>query len=95
MRIALVIGTVTLNRSHPSLHGGSFRLAVPYSQAELTSQAEPQAEPLVILDELGSGPGSQVAVTEGMEATNPFHPDRKPIAAYCAAILDRLDIVQE
>ena len=37
---------------------------------------------------LGAGVGQLVAVSEGREATMPFHPKRVPYDAYCAAILD-------
>jgi len=92
MRIAEVIGTVTLNRWHPSLAGGSYRLARPLSTDELTGRAEPAAEPLVVYDELGAGIGSRIALSESREAAMPFHPEVKPIDAYNAAILDAVRI---
>ena len=36
MRIATIIGTVTLVRTHPSMVGARYRLAVPLSLANLT-----------------------------------------------------------
>lgn len=39
MRIGKVIGTVTLNRCHPSLTGGRFKLVVPLSLADLAGLA--------------------------------------------------------
>ena len=44
------------------------------------------------LDELGAGVGSLIAVSEGAEASAPFHPEVKPIDAYNAAILDTIQI---
>jgi hypothetical protein len=44
MRIAEIIGTVTLNRCHPSFVGAWLRLAVPLSLANLAGQEEPQAD---------------------------------------------------
>ena len=92
MRIAQVIGTVTLNRCHRSLAGGSFRLVVPLSLPELLGQAEPSAEEIVAYDELGSAAGSRIAISEGREAAQPFGRDDKPVDAYNAAILDQVDI---
>jgi microcompartment protein CcmK/EutM len=92
MRIGQVIGTVTLNRSHPSLSGACLRLAVPLTLDELARRAEPAAEELVVYDELGAGHGSLIAVSEGGEAAQPFYPDAKPVDAYNAAILDSVDV---
>lgn len=92
MRIGKVIGQVTLNRAHPSLTGASYRLAVPLSLEELKSGASPAGEPIVVYDELGAGRDCLIAISEGGEAAQPFHPLDKPIDAYNAAILDRLEI---
>jgi ethanolamine utilization protein EutN len=91
MRIAKVVGTVTLNRSHPSFEGARLRLAVPLSLTELKGAA-PQADEMVVWDENGAGIGSLVAVSEGAEAAQPFRPDLKPVDAYASAILDSLDL---
>jgi len=40
MRIMEVIGTVTLNRCHPSLEGACLKLAVPLSLADLAGQTD-------------------------------------------------------
>jgi ethanolamine utilization protein EutN len=92
MRIAEVIGTVTLNRWHPSLAAGSYRLARPLSLDDLTGRSVPAGEPLVVYDELGAGVGSRIALSESREAAMPFHPEMKPIDAYNAAILDAVSI---
>jgi ethanolamine utilization protein EutN len=92
MRIVKVIGNVVLCRAHPSLGAGRLRVAVPLTLAELASSVEPQAEPLVLWDDLGAGIGSLVAMAEGPEAARPFHPEIKPLDAYAAAILDTIDI---
>ncbi len=92
MRIAQVIGTVTLNKALPSLSGSRLKLAVPLSHADLKSEHEPQAEPLVVFDDCGAGVGDRILLSEGGEAAQPFHPNMMPIDAYCAGILDDLDI---
>jgi len=92
MRIAKVVGTVTLNRCHPSFEGASLRLAVPLSLAELKGEREPQADEMVVWDENGAGLGSLIAVSEGAEATQPFRPDLKAVDAYASALLDEVNI---
>lgn len=91
MRIAKVVGTVTLNRCHPSYSGARLRLVVPLSLEELKGQA-PQADELVAWDEHGAGLGSLVAISEGAEAAQPFRPELKPVDAYAAAILDYVNV---
>jgi ethanolamine utilization protein EutN len=95
MRIGTVIGTVTLSRSHPSLRAASYRLAVPLSLANLTGNYHEVAEEFVVYDELGAGIGSQIAISEGAEAAQPFRPEIKPVDAYNAAILDNIDLWKE
>jgi len=90
MRIGKVIGTVTLNRRHPSLEGARFKLVVPLTWDNLTGKSEESAGEIAVFDELGAGIGSRIAMSEGREASMPFYPDVKPIDAYNAAILDTL-----
>jgi ethanolamine utilization protein EutN len=92
MRIAQIIGTVTLSRSHPSLAHARLRLAVPLSLDNLSGQVVAQADPLVVYDELGAGLDSQILLCEGPEAAQPFRPDIKPIDAYNGGILDRINL---
>jgi ethanolamine utilization protein EutN len=91
MRIADVVGTVTLNTVHPSMVGKSFKLATPLSWDDLAGRTEQPLEEIVVLDELGAGIGSRIALSEGREAAMPFHPEIKPVDAYNAAILDSLE----
>jgi ethanolamine utilization protein EutN len=93
MRIGDVIGTVTLNRSHPSLVGASFKLVAPVSWDNLADRWDERLEEIAVYDELGAGLGSRIAISEGREAAVPFHPEIKPIDAYNAAIIDTLDYV--
>lgn len=92
MRIAQIIGTVTLNRHHPSLPRGRWLIAVPFSLRALKENTPPDGEDLVAYDELGAGTGSRVGISEGREAAMPFHPERKPVDAYCACIIDSLTV---
>jgi ethanolamine utilization protein EutN len=90
MRIAEVIGTVTLSRVHPSLAGGRWVIVVPYSLQALRAGGAPDGEDVVMFDNLGAGYGSRVGFSEGGEAAAPFHPEKKPVDAYCACILDQV-----
>ena len=89
MRIAEVIGTVTLSRVHPSLTSARWVIGAPFSLKAL-AEDKPDGEDLVIFDNLGAGNGSRIAFSEGGEAAAPFHPEKKPVDAYCACILDHI-----
>ena len=92
MRVAETIGKVTLNKWHPSVLGATWLLAVPLTLEGLAGKAAGRGEAFVVFDELGAGFGSRIAVSEGAEAAAPFLPDRKPVDAYCACILDALTV---
>jgi len=92
MRIAEVIGTVTLSRMHPAVERARWIIGVPFSLKALGDQLDPDGEDLVIYDQLGAGHGQRIGVSEGVEASAPFHPAKKPVDAYCAAILDQVSI---
>jgi ethanolamine utilization protein EutN len=93
MRICEVIGSVTLSRAHPTISEARLLVAAPFSLADLAANRPPSGEELVVWDDLGAGHGSRVGVSEGREAAMPFHPQRKPVDAYCACILDRVELL--
>jgi microcompartment protein CcmK/EutM len=93
MRIAEVIGTVTLSRWHPAIGGFRWVIGVPFSLAGLEAN-KADGEDFVILDVLGAGEGQRIGVSEGVEAAAAFLPERKPIDAYCACILDSFEVHQ-
>jgi ethanolamine utilization protein EutN len=92
MRIAEVIGTVTLSRAHPNLVGLRWVIGVPLSLKALRAGRHGDGEDVVILDGLSAGAGSLVGFSEGVEAAAPFHPEKKPVDAYCACILDHVNV---
>ncbi len=92
MRIGEVIGSVTLSRSHPSLIGARWVIAVPFSLKALKLDLRGDGEDLVIYDNLGAGVGSRIGFSEGGEAAAPFHPEKKPVDAYCACLLDQVNL---
>ena len=92
MRIAEVIGTVTLSRWHPSLAKSRWMIGVPYSLKALRQNGEPDGEDVVIYDNLQAGHGSRIGFSEGREAAMPFLPETKPVDAFCACILDQVNV---
>jgi ethanolamine utilization protein EutN len=94
MRIAEVIGTVTLSRMHPSLSGFRYVIGVPFS-AKALHAGQPDGEDVVIYDDLGAGLGAKIAFSESGEAATPFYPEKKPIDAYCACLLDSVALASE
>jgi microcompartment protein CcmK/EutM len=94
MRLGKVIGKVTLSRCHPSYTGTKLRLVIPLALEDLPDASDPQADALVVWDEIGTGEGSLIAISEGPEASQPFRPEIKPIDAYASALIDELRLDQ-
>ena len=98
MRIARVKGTVTLVPRLPELKDGRLVIVETLDGPALADhgndapRATPMPQSLVVYDELGAAQGQLIALSEGGEATQPFRPDRVPVDAYCAAILDSIDL---
>ena len=93
MRIAEVIGYVTLSRRHPSFAGAQLKIALPLTWEQLCGGATPSTdETIVVWDELGAGLGSRIALSEGPEASQPFRPEPKAVDAYKTALFDHLNI---
>jgi microcompartment protein CcmK/EutM len=90
MRIAEVIGSVTLSKAHAGLQGARWLIGVPCSLNALKGDQRGDGEDLVIYDNLGAGNGCLIGVSEGAEAAAPFHPKKTPVDAFCACILDQV-----
>jgi ethanolamine utilization protein EutN len=93
MRIAKVLGSVTLSRVHPALRGSRWLIVAPMSLNALKND-QADGEDLIAYDDLGAALEMKVALGEGGEAAAPFHPNKKPVDAYCAALLDHLEITE-
>jgi ethanolamine utilization protein EutN len=91
MRIARVIGKVTLNRKMSELVPGSFLLVRSCNRGTLAGENDGNDETLVMYDSLAAREGDRVGLVEGREATAPFHPQKVPYDAYNACILDDID----
>lgn len=92
MRIAEIIGTVTLNRCHPTFDGATLKLAVPLMLDDLKSEGPSDDDILVVYDEFGAGIGQRIMLSEGGEAAQPFKPNWKPVDAYNAGMLDEISL---
>lgn len=92
MRIAELVGTVTLNRCLPSFDGATLKLVIPKTLDNLTGKGNTEPDTLAAWDELGAGNGSQVCIAEGPEAAQPFRPDMKAVDCYVSAILDNVSL---
>lgn len=90
MRIAEVVGRVTLSRLHPSLRGGRFVIALPMPLSALRDGGPERGEEVVVFDRLGAGAGAVIGLSEGREAANPFGKQKTPVDAYCACLIDQL-----
>lgn len=99
MRIARVTGVLTISRKLPELASGRYLITEALDQQALWGMKDrlprktSMPESLVVFDELGAGIGQIIAVSEGREAAQPFGKRRVPIDAYCAAILDDVNLV--
>ena len=92
MRIAEVVGRVTLSRQHPSLKGARFLIALPMPLAALLEGAPGRGEDVIAYDNLGASPGDLIGLSEGREAANPFGKTKTPVDAYCACLIDQLSL---
>jgi ethanolamine utilization protein EutN len=88
MRIATVIGRVTLSVRHPAFRGERLMLAQPWTAKSIGTEG-PHGNAVVVYDEIGAGPGQIIAISEGAEATRPFSKST-PIDAYCSALIDQV-----
>lgn len=98
MRIAKVIGKVTLSKRDGNMPNGSLLIAEVLDRGMLDGQvkrATPMPQSLVVFDQLGAGIGQTIGVSEGAEATMPFRPRTVPLDAYCAAILDTIQMMEK
>jgi microcompartment protein CcmK/EutM len=94
MRIAEVIGRITLSRGHPALPSGRLLIALPMTRSALVEGSSARGEEVITFDTLGASPGALIGLSEGREAANPFGKVKTPIDAYCACLLDRVDVAR-
>ncbi len=88
VRIGRVVGKVVLSRCHAAMTGATYKIVIPLTLEDLGSDRLGEVEDVVAYDELAAGLDTLVAISEGREAAQPFHPEEKPVDAYIAALLD-------
>ena len=91
MRIARVIGKVTLNSRLPELQPGSYLIVRPCNRAARAGVGDGNDESEVLYDCLSAREGDLVGLVEGREATAPFYPEKVPYNAYNACILETVN----
>lgn len=91
MRVARVIGKVTLSRSHPDMVPGRLLLVRTCNRGTLAGVNAGNDEELVMFDCLSAGEGDRVGLVEGREAAVPFWPKKVPLDAYNGLIIDTLN----
>ncbi len=92
MILARSIGTVTLSRSHPSLHGATLRCFEAIDSIDKLETQPLGGETQVAWDLCGAGTGDLVAIAEGPEAAQPFRPKVVCIDAAIVALIDHIEL---
>lgn len=92
MKIHRVVGKITLSKVHPTLLGKSLVLARPAKLSDLLTRHTPDAEELIVVNDVNAGEGDWIGVADGAEAAAPFYPSKRPVDAYVAMIFDNFII---
>lgn len=92
MKVAKVVGKLSLNKCHPALVGRKWIVVVPQSLSAIAGRMGNNQEEFIAVDDLGVMPGSLVGVSDGREACAPYEPQRKPVDAYTSCLLDELTV---
>ena len=84
MQLGTVIGHATATVKHPSLVGWRMLLVQPLNNAR-----QPEADPVVAVDKLGSGPGSTVILSsDGKGARELIGDEKSPVRWFVIGIVD-------
>lgn len=93
MRLGIVRGHLTLTPAIESYRGRTLVIVEPVTMENLRAKnGKGGGKALIAIDELGAAEGQMVGFTEGREAANPFWPRSVPVDAYCALIVDTIDV---
>lgn len=91
MRLAKVIGKVTLNLKTPEILPGNYLLVRTCNRGTLAGRNAGNDETLVLFDDLSAREGDLVGLVEGAEATCPWRPRKVPYDACNACIIERVN----
>jgi ethanolamine utilization protein EutN len=84
MQLGMVIGHATATVKHPSLVG--WRMVIVQM---LGVNRQPEADPVIAADKLGSGPGSVVILnSDGKAARELIGNDKSPVRWFVIGIVD-------
>jgi ethanolamine utilization protein EutN len=84
MQLGRVIGHATSTIKHPSLQGWRLVIVQP-----VNVQREPEADPIVAVDKLGSGLGHLVVLnTDGKAAREVVGDEKTPVRFWVSGIVD-------
>lgn len=93
MRLGIVRGHLTLTPAVESYQSRTLVIVEPVTMENLHAKnGKSGGKALIAIDELGAAVGQMVGFTEGREAANPFWPSAVPVDAYCALIVDTIDV---
>jgi microcompartment protein CcmK/EutM len=84
MQLGMVIGHATATVKHPSLHG--WRMAIVQM---LGVNRQPEADPVIAVDKLGSSPGTTVILnSDGKAARELIGDPHSPVRWFVIGIVD-------
>lgn len=93
MRLGIVRGHLTLALAIDCFRARTLAILEPVTWENLCAgNGQGGGKALVAVDELGAATGQLVAFTEGVEAANPYWPNPVAVDAYCALIVDAVDV---
>jgi ethanolamine utilization protein EutN len=84
MQLGMIIGHATATVKHPSLTGWRMVIVQPLNNAR-----QPEADPVIAVDKLGSAPGSVVVLnSDGKGARELIGDDKSPVRWFVIGIVD-------
>ena len=84
MQLGMVIGHATATVKHPSLVGWRMLIVQPLNNAR-----QPEADPVIAVDKLGSAPGSVVLLnSDGKGARELIGDEKSPVRWFVIGIVD-------
>ena len=84
MQLGRVIGHATSTIKHPSLRGWRLVIVQP-----VNVKREPEADPIIAVDRIGSGPGNLVVLnSDGKEARDVVGDDKTPVRFFVIGLVD-------
>ncbi len=91
MKLARTIGTLTLSKYHPGMQSAKLRCVEILPSMDCLGDKTMGGDTIIAWDLCGAGEHDLVALAEGPEAANPFHPKTVPIDASIVALVDAVN----